>query len=131
MPWDGGSSLFLLRPGAAPLRLTKPETFLDGYAWSSDGRYLTYAEVISGGTAASGGSLAGAVGDVHLYDVASATDMVVGPGTHPTFTPDGTRLGYAHVSGAIALADLRVLASGAPAEFPTQMLVTLADLTRI
>ena len=57
--------------------------------------------------------------------------MIVGPGTHPAFTPDGTRLGYAHASGAIALADLRALASGRPSEFPTQMLVTLADLTRI
>jgi Tol biopolymer transport system component len=130
MPGDGGSSLFLLRTGAAPVRLTRPDTFLDGYAWSPDGRFLTYGEVTSGGTAAAGGSLAGAVGDVHLYDVTTGTDMVVGPGTHPSFTPDGTRLGYAHVSGAIALADLSVLASGRPKELPTQMLVTLADLTR-
>jgi Tol biopolymer transport system component len=130
MPGDGGSSLFLVQPGSAAVRLTKPDTFLDGYAWSPDGRYLTYGEVISGGTAAAGGSLAGAVGDVHLYDVTTATNMIVGPGTHPAFTPDGTRLGYAHVSGAIALADLRGLASGRPKEFPTQMLVTLADLTR-
>jgi Tol biopolymer transport system component len=129
VPGDGGSSLFLVRPGSAPLRLTKPDTFLDGYAWSPDGRYLTYGEVISGGTAAAGGSLAGAVGDVHLYDVAAATNTIVGPGTHPAFTPDGTHLGYAHVSGAIALVDLRVLASG-QAQLPTQMLVTLADLTR-
>ncbi len=127
---EGGSSLFLVRPGAPPVRLTKSDTFLDGYAWSPDGRYLTYGEVISGGTAAAGGSLAGAIGDVHLYDVTTATDMVVGPGTHPAFTPDGTRLGYAHVSGAIALADLRVLAAGPAKEFPTQTLVTLADLTR-
>jgi Tol biopolymer transport system component len=130
MPGDGGSSLFILRTGAAPVRLTRPDTFLDGYAWSPDGRFLTYGEVTSGGTAAAGGSLAGAVGDVHLYDVTTGTDMVVGPGTHPSFTPDGTRLGYAHVSGAIALADLSVLASGRPQELPTQMLVTLADLTR-
>ena len=130
VPGDGGSSLFLVRSGAAPVRLTKPDTFLDGYAWSPDGRYLTYGEVISGGTAAAGGSLAGAVGDVHLYDVTTAIDMIVGPGTHPAFTPDGTHLGYAHVTGAIALADLRALASGISKEFPTQMLVTLADLTR-
>ena len=130
MPGDGGTALFLLRPGTPPVRLTKPDTFLDGYAWSPDGRYLTYGEVISGGTAASGGSLAGAVGDVHLYDVRTGTDMIVGPGVHPAFTPDGTHLGYAHVSGAIALADLRVLASGTPKDFPTQILVTLADLTR-
>ncbi|HUG05204.1 MAG TPA: hypothetical protein VMQ78_01525 [Candidatus Limnocylindria bacterium] len=130
IPGEGGTSLFLVRPGAAPLRLSRPDTFLDGYAWSPDGRYLTYGEVTSGGTAASGGSLVGAVGDVHLYDVTTSTDMVVGPGTHPAFTPDGTRVGYAHVSGAIALADLRGLASGTPKEFPTQMLVTLADLTR-
>ena len=130
VPGEGGSSLFLIRTGGIPLRLTKPDTFLDGYAWSPDGRYLTYGEVISGGTAAAGGSLAGAVGDVHLYDVATATDMIVGPGTHPAFTPDGTHLGYAHVTGAIALADLRVLGSGRPKEFPTQMLVTLTELTR-
>ncbi len=130
VPGDGGSSLFLVRSGAAPVRLTKPDTFLDGYAWSPDGRYLTYGEVITGGTAAAGGSLAGAVGDVHLYDVTTATDMIIGPGTHPAFTPDGTHLGYAHVTGAIALADLRALASGISKEFPTRMLVTLADLTR-
>ena len=130
VPGDGGSSLFLVRSGAAPVRLTKPDTFLDGYAWSPDGRYLTYGEVITGGTAAAGGSLAGAVGDVHLYDVITATDVIVGPGTHPAFTPDGMHLGYAHVTGAIALADLRALASGISKEFPTQMLVTLADLTR-
>ena len=130
VPGDGGSSLFLVRAGAAPLRLTKPDTFLDGYAWSPDGRYLTYGEVISGGTAAAGGSLAGAVGDVHVYDVTTSTNLIVGPGTHPAFTPDGTHLGYAHVTGAIALADLRVLASGMSKELPTQMLVTLADLTR-
>jgi len=130
MPGDGGGSLFLVRPGGTPVRLTKPDTFLDGYDWSPDGRFLTYAEVISGGTAASGGSLAGAVGDVHLYDTRTNTDMVVGPGVHPAFTPDGTHLGYAHVSGAIALADLRVVASGTSKDFPTRMLVTLADLTR-
>lgn len=131
LPGEGGSQLFLVRPGSAPVRISRPDTFLDGYAWSPDGRYLTYGEVTSGGTAASGGSLVGAVGDVHLYDVRTGTDMIVGPGTHPAFTPDGTRLGYAHASGAIALADLRVLASGRPPELPTQMLVTLADLTRI
>jgi len=52
VPGEGGSSLFLIRTGGAPLRLTKADTFLDGYAWSPDGRYLTYGEVISGGTAA-------------------------------------------------------------------------------
>jgi Tol biopolymer transport system component len=62
--------------------------------------------------------------------VTTATDVIVGPGTHPAFTPDGTHLGYAHVTGSIALADLRPLASGLSKELPTQMLVTLADLTR-
>jgi Tol biopolymer transport system component len=66
LPGEGGSQLFLVRPGAAPVRISRPDTFLDGYAWSPDGRYITYGEVVSGGTAASGGSLAGAVGDVHL-----------------------------------------------------------------
>ncbi len=131
IPGESGPSLYLLRSGAAPRRLTKPDTFLDGYAWSPDGRYLTFGEVTSGGTAAAGGSLAGAIGDVHLLDVRTGTDLVVGPGTHPAFTPDGTRLGYAHVSGAIALADLRVLTSGSPAALPTQIFVRLTDLTRI
>src|SRR5207249_1772992 len=106
VPGEGGSALFIVRSGSVPLRLTKPDTFLDGYAWSPDGRYLTFGEVISGGTAAAGGSLAGAVGDVHVYDVTTSTNLIVGPGTHPAFTPDGTHLGYAHVTGAIALADL-------------------------
>jgi dipeptidyl aminopeptidase/acylaminoacyl peptidase len=129
VPGEGGSALFLLRSGAPALRLTRPDTFLDGYAWSSDGRYLTYGEVTSGGTAASGGSLAGAIGDVHLYDMRTSTDVVVGPGTHPAFSPDGTRLGYAHVSGAIAIADLRPIGGGSTV-IPTQMLTTLADLSR-
>jgi WD40 repeat protein len=131
MPGEGGNSLHLLRDGAAPIRLTKPDTFLDGYAWSPDGRYLAYAEVLSGITAASGGLTAiGAVGDVHLYDVATGTDTVVGPGTHPAFSPDGASLGYAHISGAIAVADLRGWAAGASASFPTRVVATLHDLTR-
>jgi len=72
------------------------------------------------------------VGDVHLYDVRAATDLVIGPGTHPAFSPDGTHLGFAHLAGAIASADLTGLAGAkAPERFPTQMLVNLADLTRI
>jgi Tol biopolymer transport system component len=129
VPGEGGNALFLLRSGAPALRLTRPDTFLDGYAWSSDGRYLTYGEVTSGGTAAAGGSLAGAIGDVHLYDMRTSTDVVVGPGTHPAFSPDGARLGYAHVSGAIAIADLRSIGGGSTV-IPTQMLTTLADLSR-
>ena len=131
MPGEGGTALFLIRTGRASLRLTKVDTFLDGYAWSPNGRYLTFGEVISGATAAAGGlTTVGAVGDVHLYDTQTGTDLIVGPGTHPAFSPDGTHLGFAHISGAIASADLSGLATGTPDRFPTQMIVTLADLTR-
>src|SRR5712692_7340700 len=129
IPGEGGSALVLIWSGVPPLRLTRPDTFLDGYAWSSDGRFLTYGEVISGGTAAAGGSLAGAIGDVHLFDMRTSRDIIVGPGTHPAFSPDGTRLGYAHVAGAIAVADLRTVGADVN-EIPTQMLTTLADLSR-
>ena len=54
LPGEGGSQLFLIRPGAAPVRISRPDTFLDGYAWSPDGRYITYGEVTSGGTAGIG-----------------------------------------------------------------------------
>lgn len=129
---EGGTALFLIRSGGTSTRLTKVDTFLDGYAWSPNGRYLTFGEVISGATAAAGGlTTVGAVGDVHLYDTQTGADMIVGPGTHPAFSPDGTHLGFAHLAGAIASADLSVLANGKPDRFPTQMLVTLADLTRV
>lgn len=129
MPGEAGTSLHLLRPGARPLRLTAPGTFLDGFAWSPDGRYLAFGEVSSGATAAAGGLTAiGAIGSVHLYDVAAAKDRTVGPGTHPAFTPDGARLGYAHLSGAIAVADVRSVVSGSPTA--PEVLVTLEDLSR-
>lgn len=128
MPGEGGSSLFLMRTDGTSVRLTRPDTFLDGYAWSPDGRYLTFGEVTSGGTAAAGGSLAGAVGDVHLYDVRTGRRAVVGPGTHPAFTPDGTHVGYAHVSGAIALAE--IVAGPDALTFRTRTLATLPDLSR-
>ena len=133
MPGEGGTALFLLRADGSSVRLTRVDTFLDGYVWSPDGRYLAYGEVVSGATAAAGGLTGvGAVGDVHLYDVRAATDLVIGPGTHPAFSPDGTHLGFAHLAGAIASADLTGLAGAkAPERFPTQMLVNLADLTRI
>ena len=126
---ENGTGLFLIRPGRPAARLTKVDTFLDGYVWSPDGRYLTFGEIVSGATAAQGGLPAvGAVGDVHLYDTQTDKDIVVGPGTHPAFSPDGTHLGYAHLAGAIASVDVAGLIAGHPA---TQMLVTLPDLTRI
>jgi WD40 repeat protein len=131
VPGEGGTALFLIRPDTPAIRLTRVDTFLDGFVWSPDSRYLAYGEVISGATAAAGGlTVIGAVGNVHLFDTKTSTDMVVGPGTHPAFTPDGMHLGYAHISGAIASADLSVLSAGPPARFPTQFLVNLADLTR-
>jgi Tol biopolymer transport system component len=132
MPGENGSTLFVVRPDGSSRRLTAVDTFLDGYTWSPDGRYLAYGEVISGATAAAGGlTIVGAVGNVHLYDTRADVVMTVGPGTHPAFAPDGARLGYAHLSGAIAFADLSALASGTPDRFPTQFVVNLADLTRI
>src|SRR5207247_10144806 len=59
------------------------------------------------------------------------TAMIGGAGTHPASSPDGTHLGYAHLSGAIAAADLTVLARGKPDKLPTRMLANLADLTRV
>ena len=77
MPGEGGTALFLLRADGSSVRLTRVDTFLDGYVWSPDGRYLAYGEVVSGATAAAGGLTGvGAVGDVHLYDVRAATDLV-------------------------------------------------------
>jgi Tol biopolymer transport system component len=132
MPGEDGTALFLLRPGRAAVRLTRADTFLDGYAWSPDGRYLTYGEVTSGATAAAGGlTTIGAVGDVHLYDTKTDLDIVVGPGTHPAFSPDGKRLGFAHISGAIAFADMTALIGGAQSRPPTQIVVSLADLARV
>ena len=133
LPDENGTSLYVLRADAAPLRLSGRDTFLDGYAWSPDGRYLTYGEVVSGATAAAGGlTLVGAVGDVHLYDTQTGVNRIIGPGTHPAFSPDGTHLGYAHLSGAIASVDLRALDQVAVTDrLPTQMVVTLADLTRV
>lgn len=131
LPAESGTALFLMRPGGISTRLTKPDTFVDGYAWSPNGRYLAFGEVISGVTAAAGGlTTVGAVGNVHLYDTWAGQDLVVGPGTHPAFSPDGTRLGFAHIAGAIVLADLSVLSGGTPASFPYETLTTLADLSR-
>jgi dipeptidyl aminopeptidase/acylaminoacyl peptidase len=138
LPDEDGTSLYLLRTGVPAKRLTKKDTFLDGYAWSPDGRYLAFGEVISGVTAAAGGLTgAGAIGDVHLYDTRSDTDLIVGPGTHPAFSPDGHWLGFAHIAGAIVFADMTALAGTAPVPLsgpagalPTRTLVTLNDLSR-
>ncbi|MBI3522471.1 MAG: PD40 domain-containing protein [Chloroflexi bacterium] len=123
MAKENGSALWLVSvPDGSAVRLTRPDTFLDGFAWSPDGRSLAYGELTSGGTLAAGGSLVGGVGDVKLYEIATKTTTVVGPGTHPTFSPDGKQLGWAHSSGAIAAYDLKTAT--------TTFLVNLADLTR-
>ena len=123
MARESGSALYLVEAeSGAATRLTRPNTFLDGYAWSPDGRHLAYAELTSGGTLASGGSLAGGVGDVHLLDMRTRASRVLGPGTHPAFSPDGRTVGFAHSSGAIAGAEVE---TGA-----VTFIVRLADLTR-
>lgn len=120
---ESGTALYLVDPVArTSTRLTKPNTFLDGYAWSPDGRSLTYGELSSGGTAGPGGGILGAVGDAVLYDVRTKATRALGPGTHPSFSPDGRQVGFAHASGAVAVADV---ATGSVID-----LATLADLTR-
>ena len=120
---ESGTGLYLVDPVArTSARLTRPNTFLDGYAWSPDGRYVTYGELTSGGTPGPGGGILGAVGEVFLYDVQARAGRALGPGTHPSFSADGRYVGFAHASGAIATADV---ATGALTN-----LATLADLTR-
>ena len=120
---ESGTGLYLVDPAArTSARLTRPNTFLDGYAWSPDGRYLTYGEITDGGMHGATGPLAGAMGDVFLYDVQARAARLLGPGTHPSFSPDGRQVGFAHPSGAVATVDI---VTGARAN-----LTTLADLTR-
>jgi dipeptidyl aminopeptidase/acylaminoacyl peptidase len=120
---ESGTGLFLVDPAARTSeRLTTANTFLDGYAWSPDGRYLAFGELTSGGTPGPGGGVIGAVGDVVLYDVRARTRRALAPGTHPSFSADGRQVGFAHASGTVALADV---ATGALTH-----LVSLADLSR-
>ena len=124
LPNESGTTLFLVNVAEGTnVRLTRHDTFLDGYAWSRDGRYITYAELTSGGTLAAGGTLAGGVGDVHLYDLTTGVDRVLSPGNHPAFSPDGQRIAFDHPVGAIAV----VSVEGSSPTF----LVNLADLTRL
>lgn len=118
---ESGNALFLI-DGQRSVRLTAPDTFLDGLSWSPSGRHLAYASLSSGGTLAAGGSLVGGVGDIHVFDTATGIDRIVGPGTHPAFSPDGLRIGYAHPSGAIAA----TLLDGSDTAF----LATLQGLSR-
>ena len=120
---ESGSGLYLVDPAArASTRITRPNTFLDGYAWSPDGRSLTYGELTSGGAHGATGAMLGATGEVFLYDVQARTSRALGPGTHPSFSPDGRQVGFAHASGAVAMVDV---ATGVLTN-----LATVADLTR-
>ena len=120
---ESGSGLYLVDPATRQsVRLTRPNTFLDGYAWSPSGRYLTYGELGSGGAHVPGGGMLGAVGEVFLYDALARAGRALGPGTHPSFSADGRHVGFVHASGAVVMADI---VTGALTE-----LVTPADLTR-
>ena len=120
---ESGTGLYLVDPATrTSTRLTRPNTFLDGYAWSPDGRFIAYGELMGTGMQGATGAMLGAMGEVFLYDVRARTERVLGPGTHPSFSPDGRQVGFAHASGAVAMADL---ATGALTN-----LATLADLTR-
>lgn len=104
---ESGTGLYLLDPASRESRrLTRPNTFLDGYAWSPDGRYLTFGELTSGGTPGPGGGVLGSVGDVVLYDVRERTRRILAPGAHPSFSPDGRQVGFSHAKGAVSVADV-------------------------
>lgn len=123
-PDESGTALVVIRTADGSMwRITRRDTFLDGYSWSSDGRHLVYAELTSGGTLAAGGTLAGGVGDVHLYDVIERSDRVLAPGNHPAFAPDGLRVAFAHPRGAIAVVGLDGL--------PPVFIADLAELSRV
>lgn len=113
---ESGTGLYLVDPATGTSsRLSRPGTFIDGYAWSPDGRQLTFGQLSAGGAI-------GGVGEVLLYEVAAKTSRVLGPGTHPSFSPDGRQVGFAHASGSVAVLDLAT--SG------LTHLATLADLSR-
>ena len=120
---ESGTGLYLVDPGTGTSqRLSRPDTFIDGYAWSPDGRSLTFGQLTSGGTPGPGGGVIGGVGEVLLYDVGSKSTRVLGPGTHPSFSPDGRLVGFAHAAGSVAVIDL--------ATSTVTHLATLADLGR-
>lgn len=120
---ESGTGLYLVDPGTGTSqRLSRPDTFIDGYAWSPDGRSLTFGQLTSGGTPGPGGGVIGGMGDVLLYDVGSKSTRVLGPGTHPSFSPDGRLVGFAHAAGSVAVIDL--------ATSTVTHLATLADLGR-
>lgn len=120
---ESGTGLYLVDPATgAGQRLSRPNTFIDGYAWSPDGRSLTFGQLTSGGTPGPGGGVIGGVGEVLLYDVGSKSIRVLGPGTHPSFSPDGRQVGFAHAAGSVAVIDLATSA--------VTHLATLSDLSR-
>ena len=120
---ESGTGLYLVDPGTGTSqRLSRPDTFIDGYAWSPDGRSLTFGQLTSGGTPGPGGGVIGGVGEVLLYDVGSRSTRVLGPGTHPSFSPDGRLVGFAHAAGSVVVIDL--------VTSTVTHLATLADLSR-
>src|SRR5207237_7460859 len=103
-------------------RISPPSTWLDGFAWSPDGKKIVYASLTGGGTLASGGTLAPEAGTVYLYDVASGKQLIAGRGVHPSWSPDGARIAYVHAAGAIAIS--------APDGSDMQWLASLSDLNQ-
>jgi len=114
---ENGPQLFVVDVATGESkRVSAPSTWLDGFAWSPDGTRLVYSSLTAGGTLASGGTLAPEQGSVYVYDVARGDQKIVGPGVHPSWSPDGTRIAYVHAAGAIAVSapdgsDLKWVAS--------------------